>query len=478
MTTKPWSGRFEKETDPQVEAFTASIQVDQRLARHDIAGSVVHARMLGRQKIIPATEATAIVQGLAEVWQDIQAGAVQFSPAMEDIHMAVEALLAEKIGPVAGKLHTARSRNDQVALDIRLFTREAIAATVEAIRELQAVLVRLAEQHGHTIFPGYTHLQRAQPVLLAHHFLAYFEMLQRDQARFREAYARADVMPLGSGALAGVPYPLDRAWVAQQLGFSQVTTNSLDAVSDRDFLLEYQAAASICMLHLSRLAEEIVLWSTPEFGYIELDDAYATGSSIMPQKKNPDVAELVRGKTGQVFGHLLGLLTLLKGLPLSYNRDMQEDKPGFFATADTLLASLRVFAGMLATMKVNRTRAREAAGKGYALATDLADFLVRRGLPFREAHRCVGELVRYAASQDKQLHDLTLEEYQRHSSLFTSDDLGLTAEMSVAARNVLGGTAPGQVAAQIAAARRALEEARPLPAPDLDPRHLIDRTAS
>ena len=479
MTTKPWSGRFEKETDKLVEAFTASIAVDQRLARHDIVGSMAHARMLGRQGIIPTKDAEAIVKGLVAVWRDIQAGRVQFSESLEDIHMTVEALLAAKIGAAAaGKLHTARSRNDQVALDLRLFARESLVATDQALRELEEVLLGLAEEHRATLAPGYTHLQRAQPVLLAHHFLAYFEMFQRDKARFRECFRRTDVLPLGSGALAGVPYPIDRAGVAQELGFAGVSANSLDAVSDRDFLIEYQAAASLCMMHLSRLAEEVILWSTAEFGFVELDDAFATGSSIMPQKKNPDVAELVRGKTGQVYGHLLGLLTLMKGLPLSYNRDLQEDKPGYFATVDTLISSLQVFGELLNTMKVHPERTRRAAEEGYALATDLADYLVRKGLPFREAHRCVGELVAYASGQGKAFSQLSLGEYRRFSPLFTAEVLDLTVESALEARDTVGGTAPRQVAAQLAAARGALAQDQPLVVPPLEPEAFLRASSS
>ena len=469
MTHKPWSGRFEKETDKLVEAFTASVEADQRLARHDIVGSIVHARMLGRQEIIPPAEAEAIVAGLQAVWRDFEAGHMQLYASSEDIHTAVESCLAQKIGPTAGKLHTARSRNDQVALDLRLFAKEATAATLEAVGALQGALLELAEAHRDTLFPGYTHLQRAQPVLLAHHLLAYFEMLQRDKARLHACFQRADVLPLGSGALAGVPYPIDREWVARELGFSQVSNNSLDAVSDRDFLIEYQAVASICMMHLSRLAEEVVLWSTQEFGFIELDDAFATGSSIMPQKKNPDVAELARGKTGQVYGNLLAMLTTMKGLPLSYNRDLQEDKPGYFRTVDTVLSSLSVFARMLETLRVDPERTRAAAEGGYSTATDLADYLVGQGLPFREAHRSVGELVRYAMRQGKSFSELSLEEFQRFSMLFAPDVRDITVERALAARSATGGTASEQVAAQLAAAKRVLAEEAALSVPDLRP---------
>ncbi len=469
MTSKPWAGRFTKGTDPQVERFTASIDVDRRLARHDIAGSTAHVRMLGRQGIVARQETEAIVDGLRRVWQEIQSGAFQFTSSQEDIHMAVEGRLAELIGPVAGKLHSARSRNDQVALDLRLYTREAIAETLQAAALLQAALVELAERHSDAVLPGYTHLQRAQPVLLSHHLLAYFEMLERDKDRFRDCFKRTNFMPLGSGALAGVPYPIDRESVARELGFAAVSLNSLDAVSDRDFVVEYQAAASICMMHLSRLAEEVVLWSSLEFGFIELDDAYATGSSVMPQKKNPDVAELVRGKTSGVYGNLVAMLGVMKGLPLSYNRDLQEDKAGLFRTIDTLVDCLKAMAGLMSTLSVRGDRCREAAEGGYALATDLADYLAKAGLPFREAHHCVGRLVRYAQDQEKGLHELTLEEYRRFSPLFREDVAALTVEEALAARDATGGTAPRQVEARLAEARRRLREEEPLQVPYLDP---------
>ena len=469
MTTKPWAGRFEKATDKLVEAFTASIQTDQRMARHDIVGSIAHVRMLGRQGIITTAEQEAIAQGLRAIWRDLQSGARELSAEYEDVHMNVETLLSDRVGAVGGKLHTARSRNDQVALDARLYARELIADTAAAVCGLQAVLAELAERHSETIFPGYTHLQRAQPVVLGHHFLAYFEMLERDQGRLRDCYARANVLPLGSGALAGVPYPIDRESVARELGFAAVTANSLDAVSDRDFMLEYEAAASICMMHLSRLAEETVLWSSQEFGLIELDDGFATGSSMMPQKKNPDVAELVRGKTGQIYGNLLALLTTMKGLPLSYNRDLQEDKPGFFQTGDTLVAALQVFAPMLASMRVKPEMARLAAEGGYSLATDLADYLAERGLPFREAHHCVGALVSYALQQGKTFGELTLEEFQRCSPQFGPDALEISTARSLAARSATGGTAPQTVARAAAAAQERLSAQTPLSAPVLDP---------
>jgi argininosuccinate lyase len=446
-------GRFQKDADKLVQRYTASIPYDHRLYRHDIAGSMAHARMLARQNIITDKEAELIGTGLASIREEIEQGQLQFKEELEDIHMNIEARLTEKIGDIAGKLHTARSRNDQVAVDMRLYCKETIAETLQGIRALQSALLGVAETHRDAVVPGYTHLQRAQPVLLAHHLLAYFEMLERDVQRFRDCLKRTDVMPLGSGALAGVPYPIDRTFVAGLLGFSQVSQNSLDAVSDRDFVIEYEAAASLAMMHLSRLGEELVLWSSAEFGFIEIDDAYATGSSIMPQKKNPDVAELGRGKTGRVYGHLAGMLATMKGLPLSYNRDLQEDKEGLFDTADTLLSTLAVFAGMVETLKVYPERTGRAAGQGYILATDVADYLVKKGLPFRRAHEVVARLVSYSAGKGKELHQLDLGEYRQFSPLFDACVLDISVESSIKARNVVGGTAPGQVEAQLARAR-------------------------
>ncbi len=445
-------GRFQKDADKLVQRYTASIPYDHRLYQQDIAGSMAHAKMLARQNIITDKEAELIGMGLVSIREEIEQGQFQFKEELEDIHMNIEARLTEKIGDIAGKLHTARSRNDQVAVDLRLYCKEAIAETIQSIRAMQAALLGLAETHRGVVVPGYTHLQRAQPVLLAHHLLAYFEMLERDVQRFRDCLKRTDVMPLGSGALAGVPYPIDRAFVAGQLGFSQVSQNSLDAVSDRDFVIEYQAAASLAMMHLSRLGEELVLWSSAEFGFIEIDDAYATGSSIMPQKKNADVAELGRGKAGRVYGHLAGMLATMKGLPLSYNKDLQEDKEGLFDTVDTLLSTLAVFAGMVKTLKVSE-RGGRAAAQGYILATDVADYLVKKGLPFRRAHEIVGKLVSYAVGKGKELHQLELGEYRQFSPLFDAAVLDISVDSSIAARNVIGGTAPGQVEAQLARAR-------------------------
>ena len=438
--------------------YTVSLHYDRRLYRQDIAGSVVHARMLARQGIISREEADSIVQGLEEIRREIEDGTFPWRPELEEIHMNVERRLHEKIGPTAGKLHTARSRNDQVALDVRMYAKEAIGDTLSALHDLRRALVEAAEANAQVVLPGYTHLQRAQPVLLAHHLLAYFEMLGRDAQRFREAYRRTDVMPLGSGALAGLPYPIDRQWVARQLGFAAISANSMDAVSDRDFLLDYHYAAAVTMLHLSRLAEEMVLWSSDEFGFLRLADAYTTGSSIMPQKRNPDFAELARGKTGRVYGHLMALLTVLKGLPMTYNRDLQEDKEGFFDTVDTLLATLRVFAQMVSTMEVRPERMRQAAEESYVLATDLADYLVAKGLPYREAYGVVSRLSEYAYQNGKYLHQLGVEEYRRFSPLFDEDVYRLTVERSVSARDVPGGTAPGRVRQALAEARRSLEE--------------------
>jgi len=436
----------------------ASIPFDRRLYRQDIEGSIAHARMLARQGIIAGSDAETIVKGLYSIRDEIEQGKFQFKTELEDIHMNIESALFEKIGDVAGKLHTARSRNDQIALDLRLFVKEEIPRTIDGTKSLQAALVEVAEGNKTVIMPGYTHLQQAQPVLLAHHLLAYFQMLQRDRERFQDCLGRTEVLPLGSGALAGVPYPLDREFVARELGFKKVSANSLDAVSDRDFVIEYEAAAAITMMHLSRLAEELVLWSSSEFGFIEMGEAYATGSSIMPQKKNPDAAELVRGKTGRVYGHLVGMLAAMKSLPLAYNRDLQEDKEGLFDTVDTLQSSLEVFAGMMKTVRVNGDRIAQAMKTDYMLATDLADYLVRKGMPFREAHGVVGRLSQYAVSKSKNFRELEMEEYRKFSTLFGKDVYEITLESSVAARNVAGGTSPQQVETALKEAKRLIKE--------------------
>ena len=450
--------RLMKTTDKLVQGYVASIPFDQRLYRQDIEGSIAHARMLAKQGIIAESEAETIIKGLQSIREEIEQGKFQFKPELEDIHMNIEAGLFEKVGDVAGKLHTARSRNDQIALDLRLFLKQEIWKTIDEIKALQTSLVELAEANKAVIMPGYTHLQQAQPVLLAHHLLAYFDMLQRDKERFQDCLKRTDVLPLGSGALAGVPYPVDREFVARELGFSKVSTNSLDAVSDRDFVIEYEAAAALTMMHLSRLAEELILWSSSEFGFIEIGEAFTTGSSIMPQKKNPDVAELARGKTGRVYGNLMGILTTMKALPLAYNRDMQEDKEGLFDTVDTLHSSLEVFAEMIKTIKINTERISQAMKTDYMLATDIADYLVKKGLPFREAHGVAAKLSEYAVNKGKNFRELGLKEYNKFSPLFTEDVYNITLESSVAARNIVGGTSPEQVEIALTRARRLIKE--------------------
>jgi len=446
--------RFKKGVDKSVEKYVASIPFDWRLYKHDIAGSMAHARMLANQGLISKKDAELIIRGLVAIREEIEQGKLEFKLELEDIHMNIESRLLEKIGDVAGKLHTARSRNDQIALDLRLFVKEVIGETVSKLKHFQLALLDLAEANKSVIMPGYTHLQQAQPVLFAHHLLAYFEMLQRDVTRFQDCLKRTDVLPLGSGALAGVGYSIDRDFVAKKLEFSELSRNSLDAVSDRDFVIEYEATAAITMMHVSRLAEEIVLWSSEEFSFVELDEAYATSSSIMPQKKNPDVVELARGKTGRVYGNLLGLLTVMKGLPLAYNRDMQEDKEGLFDTVDKLLTTLGVFAGLIKGLKINADRMRQVMSDSYLLATDVADYLVSKGLSFRQAHTIVGELVQYAISKSKSFQELSLDEYRNFSPLFADDVYGITLDTSVAARNVVGGTAPEQVLAALSVARK------------------------
>ena len=428
-------GRFQKAADKSVTGYTASIPFDWRLYPYDIAGSIAHARMLAKQGLISREEAEIINKGLVSIREEIEQGKFEFAPELEDIHMNIEARLIDKVGEVGGKLHTARSRNDQVALDMRLFVKEAISNTLVKLTQFQQALICLAEANKSVVMPGYTHLQPAQPVLMAHHLLAYFEMLQRDIDRFNDCLKRTDVMPLGSGAIAGVAYDIDREFLAQELGFSRISQNSMDAVSDRDFVIEYEAAASLCMMHLSRLAEEIILWSSAEFNFIELDEAYATGSSIMPQKKNPDVAELARGKTGRVYGNLMALLTTMKGLPLAYNRDMQEDKEGLFDTVDTLLSTLEVFTGMIKTLRVKAENTEQAVKRGYILATDLADYLVKKGEAFRTAHALVARLVNYAMERGKSFSELSLTEYNGFSPLFEEDVYSITVESSIAARH-------------------------------------------
>ncbi|MCG9968633.1 argininosuccinate lyase [Pelotomaculum terephthalicicum JT] len=455
--SKLWGGRFQKETDRLVEDFHSSISFDKRLYKYDIKGSIAHARMLGKTGIISQAESEELVRGLEAVLADIEAGRVEFSVGAEDIHMNVEQLLTAKVGEVGKKLHTARSRNDQVALDIRLYIKDEIEQVGALLRQLQTDLLNLAERHVDTIMPGYTHLQRAQPVTFAHHLLAYCQMFGRDEDRLQDCRRRADEMPLGAGALAGTTFPLDRKFVAEQLGFSSITWNSLDAVSDRDFAVEFTAAASLIMVHLSRFCEEIILWSTAEFSFIELDDAYSTGSSMMPQKKNPDVAELIRGKSGRVFGDLQTLLTMLKGLPLAYNKDMQEDKEALFDAVDTVKKCLLVFGRMLNTMRVKRDNMAAAARGGFTCATDLADYLVRKGVPFREAHAAVGKAVFYCLGKEQTLEQLSLEEYKKFSPLVEEDVYeAINITCCVEARQLPGGPAAEAVLESIEKIRQRL----------------------
>ena len=436
--------------------YTVSIGFDRRLYRQDIDGSIAHARMLAKQDIISDVDGKALAEGLEHVRGEIDSGVFPWREELEDLHMNIEARLHELIGDVAGRLHTARSRNDQVATTLRLFVRDAIASATSGLRRLQDALLELAEAHQSVAMPGYTHLQRAQPVLLAHHLLAYFEMFDRDLSRLSDCHRRTNVLPLGSGALAGVPYPIDRAWVAQELGFDAVSANSMDAVSDRDFVVEFVSASATCMMHCSRMAEELVLWSSQEFGFVRLAPEWVTGSSMMPQKRNPDFAELARGKTGRVYGHLVALLTVLKGLPLTYNRDLQEDKEALFDTVDTLEPTLEAFCGMLSTLEVNAQPMESAAGDSALLATDLADYLVSKGLPFREAHTAVSRLCDDAAAKGVALGDLSIEDYRRVSSAFDAAALNVTAQASAAARDAAGGTAPNRVASALQEARRRL----------------------
>ena len=444
---------------PDFSRYTVSIDYDQRLYKQDITGSIAHAKMLAKQGLISDDDAAQITAGLETIEKEIREDKFPWDPALEDLHMNIESRLHQLIGAAAGRLHTARSRNDQVAVDLRLYAKETILELVRGLRGVQNALLALGGRHQDVVMPGYTHLQRAQPVLFAHHMLAYFEMFQRDVGRFQDCLHRTDVMPLGSGALAGVAYQTDREFLAAELGFSKISANSMDAVSDRDFVVEFLAAASLCMMHFSRMSEELVLWSSSEFGFIRLADEFTTGSSIMPQKRNPDFAELARGKTGRVYGDLIGLLTTLKGLPLTYNRDLQEDKEGFFDAADTLTTTLDVFQAMLPGMKLNEERVSSLAGKSQMLATDLADYLVGKGMPFREAHGIMRALSQYCDQENISLRQLSLNEYRKLSDLFQEDVYDITAESSAAARDNPGGTAPGRVAAALIEAKKILEAA-------------------
>jgi len=454
---KPWSGRFTEPTDKFVEAFTASIEFDRRLYRHDIAGSIAHARMLEHVAILTPEECESITRGLREIEAEIDTGTFAWSTAFEDVHMNIEARLIERIGDAGKKLHTGRSRNDQVATDLRLFLRDGIDEVLTAIRRFQVVLLVLAEREADTIMPGFTHLQVAQPVTFGHHLMAWFEMLDRDHGRFADTRRRVNVMPLGSAALAGTSYPIDREFTARLLGFDTPAENSLDAVSDRDFVIEFVAAASVLMMHLSRFSEELILWSSSQFGFVELSDAFCTGSSIMPQKKNPDVPELVRGKCGRVLGNLTSLLVLMKGQPLAYNKDNQEDKEPLFDSLDTILGSLKVYADMVPNMVVHRTAMLKAAQRGFATATDLADYLVRKGVAFRDAHEIVGRAVRAGIETGRDLGEMSISELQKFSPTIEKDVFEiLTLEGSVAARRHTGGTAPDQVRSAIKRARKRL----------------------
>ncbi len=456
---KLWSGRFKASTHRLVDEFNASISFDMRLYKFDIMGSVAHAKALERARVLTKTEAARIISGLKAVEREMSAGKFRFTPELEDIHMAIEKRLTERIGQLGGKLHTGRSRNDQVALDIRLYLKDQIREIVWLLHNLKAAIVETADKNLGVIMPGYTHLQRAQPVLLTHHMLAYYEMFTRDTARLLDCLKRTDVMPLGSGALAGSPYNLDRRFIARELGFARVTDNSIDGVSDRDFALEFLSAAAIMMMHISRLSEEIVLWASQEFGFIELSDAFSTGSSIMPQKKNPDVAELARGKTGRVYGNLVSLLTVMKGLPLAYNKDMQEDKEPLFDTIDTVKDALGVFPPMLKTMKVDKEAMREATKAGFLNATDAADYLVKKGVPFRAAHRAVGAVVGYCVKKGKTLEDLTTAEWKGFSKEFGPDiKNAVKIERSVNARRIYGGTAVTEVAKRLKAAKAEIKK--------------------
>jgi len=454
---KPWSGRFNEPTDAFVEAFTASVDFDKRLYRYDIQGSIAHATMLAKTGILTQEERDAIVSGLEAIRSQIEQGEFQWNISLEDVHMNIEFALIQRIGDAGKKLHTGRSRNDQVATDIRLYMRDEIEIIRTEILRLQQALLVLAEREADTVMPGFTHLQTAQPITFGHHMMAWFEMLQRDRERLADCNKRVNIMPLGAAALAGTTYPIDRHYTAELLGFDRPGANSLDAVSDRDFAIEFSAAASLVMMHLSRCSEELIIWSSAQFGFVELSDSFCTGSSIMPQKKNPDVPELVRGKTGRVFGHLMSLLTLMKGQPLAYNKDNQEDKEPLFDTVDNLKGCLKVFADMIPAITCKHDNMRSAAMQGFATATDLADYLVRNGIPFRDAHEVVGKSVAFCIEKQKDLSECSLQELQQFSTRIKQDVFEvLTLDGSVAARDHIGGTAPNQVRQAIVSARERL----------------------
>nr|VFK42174.1 MAG: argininosuccinate lyase [Candidatus Kentron sp. TC]VFK42690.1 MAG: argininosuccinate lyase [Candidatus Kentron sp. TC]VFK58755.1 MAG: argininosuccinate lyase [Candidatus Kentron sp. TC] len=452
---KPWSGRFTEAASTLVEEFTASVAFDQRLYPFDLLGSIAHATMLGSVGVLSADEQAAIIEGLEGIGADIEAGRFEWSEEWEDVHMNIEVDLVKRIGESGKKLHTGRSRNDQVATDLRLYLREETDLLVEELGELQSIILDIAEREAETPMPGFTHLQVAQPITFGHHMLAWFEMLARDRERLLDARGRINRMPLGAAALAGTDFPINRTMTAELLGFEKLCENSIDAVSDRDFAIEFTAAAALIMTHLSRMSEELILWSSTQFDFIELGDGFCTGSSIMPQKKNPDIPELVRGKTGRVNGHLLALLVLMKGQPLAYNRDNQEDKEAIFDTVDTTKACVRIYTQMLTSMTLKYDHMRIHAGKGFSTATDLADYLVRKGVPFRDAHEIVGRAVRYGIDAGTDLATMTLEELQEFASIITADVFSiLSLEGSIASRNHIGGTAPEQVRKAIIRARR------------------------
>jgi len=457
--TKLWGGRFTEHAEQWVDEFGASIGFDKELVEEDIEGSLAHVTMLKKTNILTEEEADQIISGLKKLLEKAKKGELEYSVALEDIHLNIEKMLIDDIGPVGGKLHTGRSRNDQVATDMHLYLRKQVAEILDAIADLQKVLLVKAEQEQHTLIPGYTHLQRAQPISFSHHLMAYFWMLERDDERFRESLKRINISPLGAGALAGTTFPIDREYSAKLLGFDGIYENSLDAVSDRDFILEFLSNASILMTHLSRFCEELILWSSHEFQFVEMDDRFATGSSIMPQKKNPDMAELIRGKTGRVYGNLFGLLTVLKGTPLAYNKDMQEDKEGMFDTVKTVKGSLKIFAGMIETMTVKRDNMKKAVSQDFSNATELADYLAKKGMPFRKAHEVVGKLVLYCIQNQKFLLDVTMEEFKHASPLFEEDIYQILEPKTVVdRRNSAGGTGFKQVAAAIEKAKKIMDK--------------------
>ena len=456
---KLWGGRFSKNTDEGVNDFNSSIRFDQRMYRQDITGSIAHAKMLGKCNVISGEDSEKIISGLKSILEDIESGKAEFMIDAEDIHMNIETMLIAKIGDTGKRLHTGRSRNDQVALDIRMYLKDEIKDIGNMLKSLENTLLSIAKNNLDTIMPGYTHLQKAQPVTLAHHLMAYFEMFKRDLQRLNDTYKRTNVMPLGSGALAGTTYPLDRQMVADELGFDSVTLNSIDGVSDRDFVIELASDLSICMMHLSRFCEELILWNSNEFSFIEMDDSCSTGSSIMPQKKNPDVAELIRGKSGRVYGDLVSILTTMKGIPLAYNKDMQEDKECIFDAVDTIKLCLPVFEKMISTMKINKEKMLSGAGQGFTNATDAADYLVKKGMPFRQAHEVIGKMVLYAIENGKALSDFTLEEFKNCSEIIEDDIYeAISLTTCVNDRSLIGGPAKKAVLYSIELGEKFLSE--------------------